>query len=129
MSSYCPWISMDDLKSNTIDLSKKKKRKWKATVINYHKSAVLIVTPWIIHVQAWKISCILCIRTGYGLDGPGSILRNARLIFYKTSRPTLRATQPLIRVQWVPGGLSPQVKRPGHETDPSPTSSAEAKQS
>jgi len=39
------------------------------------------------------------------------------------SRTVLAPTQPPI--QWVPGGLSLQVKRPGREADHSPPSSAE----
>jgi hypothetical protein len=42
-----------------------------------------------------------------------------------TSRPNLGLTQPPI--QWVPGALSPGVKRPGREADHSPPSSAEVK--
>jgi hypothetical protein len=41
------------------------------------------------------------------------------------SRPALGPTQPPIR--WVPGDLSPGVKRPGREADHSPPSSAEVK--
>jgi len=35
--------------------------------------------------------------------------------FFTVSRPALRPTQPLI--QGVPGTLSPQVKKPGHEAN------------
>jgi len=41
------------------------------------------------------------------------------------SRSFLRPTQPLI--QWMPGVLSPRVKRSGREADHSPPSSAEVK--
>jgi hypothetical protein len=41
------------------------------------------------------------------------------------SRPVLGPTQPPI--QWVPGVLSLEVKRPGREADHSPPSSAEVK--
>jgi hypothetical protein len=34
-----------------------------------------------------------------------------------------------ISVQWVPGALSPEVKRPGREVDHSPPASAEVKNS
>jgi hypothetical protein len=43
-------------------------------------------------------------------------------IFSTASRPVLRPTQPAI--QWVPGALSPGVKRPGREADHSLPSSA-----
>jgi hypothetical protein len=45
--------------------------------------------------------------------------------FSKSSRPALGSTQPPI--QWVPGALSPGVKRPGREADHSPPTSAEVK--
>jgi hypothetical protein len=46
-------------------------------------------------------------------------------LFSKSSRPALRSTQPPI--QWVPGALSPRVKRPGCEVDHSPPTTAEVK--
>jgi hypothetical protein len=42
------------------------------------------------------------------------------------SRTALGPTQPLM--QWVPGALSLEVKRPGREADHSPPSSAEVKE-
>jgi hypothetical protein len=44
---------------------------------------------------------------------------------YLASRPVMGFTQPPI--QWVPGALSPKVKRPGREVDHSPPASAEVK--
>jgi hypothetical protein len=46
-------------------------------------------------------------------------------LFTVASRPTLRPIQPPI--QWVPGAISPGVKRQGREADHSPPSSAEVK--
>jgi hypothetical protein len=46
-------------------------------------------------------------------------------LFSMSSRPALGPTQPPI--QWVPWTLSPGVKRPGHEADHSPPTSAEVK--
>jgi hypothetical protein len=59
--------------------------------------------------------------------GPGFDSRQGKEIFlYSTaSRATLGPTQPPI--QWVPGALSPGVKRPRCEADHSPPSSAEVK--
>jgi hypothetical protein len=61
-------------------------------------------------------------RLGYGLDERGSILGRDWEFF---SSPPLGPTQPPI--QWVPGALSPRVKRPGREADHSSPSSAEVK--
>jgi hypothetical protein len=47
-------------------------------------------------------------------------------LFTTASRTALRPTQPPI--QWVPGTLSLEVKRSGHEADHSPPSSAEIKE-
>jgi hypothetical protein len=59
----------------------------------------------------------------------GDGLRDGRPGFYSrfstASRPALWPTQPPI--QWVPGTLSPGVKRQGREADHSPPSSAEVK--
>jgi hypothetical protein len=53
----------------------------------------------------------------------GKIRTEARLFSSpKASRPALGPTQPSI--QWVPGEISPGVKRPGREADHSPPSSA-----
>jgi hypothetical protein len=62
------------------------------------------------------------IGTGYWLHGLGSILAGARIF---QSRAALGPTEP--PVQWVPGSLSPRIKRLGREDDRSPPSSAEVK--
>jgi hypothetical protein len=46
-------------------------------------------------------------------------------LFCTSSRPVLGSTQTLI--QWVPGGLSSGVKRPGREADHSRPSGAKVK--
>jgi len=48
-------------------------------------------------------------------------------LFATTPRPALGPTQ--TSIQWVPGALTPGVKRPGREADHSPLSSAEVPQS
>jgi hypothetical protein len=49
--------------------------------------------------------------------------RVKNFLFCTLSRPALGSTQPPI--QWVPGALSREVKRPGREADHSPPTSAE----
>jgi hypothetical protein len=69
------------------------------------------------------------IATGYGLDDQRVGIRVPRggknFHFSISSRPALGATQPPI--QWVPGALSPGVKRPGRKADHSPPTRAEVK--
>jgi hypothetical protein len=64
---------------------------------------------------------------GYGLDDRGFESRQGLRIFLFTavSRPALGPTQPPI--QWVSRALSKGVKRPVHEADHSPPSSAKVK--
>jgi hypothetical protein len=50
------------------------------------------------------------VATGYGLDGRGSIPSRGKIFLLSTSS-SLGPTQP--PTQWVPGALSPGVKRPG----------------
>jgi hypothetical protein len=67
--------------------------------------------------------------TGYGMDDGGFRVRFPAVIenflFTTASRKALGLTKPPI--QWVPRTLSLGVKRPGHEADHSPPSSAEVK--
>jgi hypothetical protein len=75
----------------------------------------------------WSWDSSVGIATGYELDdrGVGFRIPVAARIFSTSSRPVLGPTQPPI--QWVPGALSPGVKRQGHEADHSPPTSAEVK--
>jgi hypothetical protein len=70
---------------------------------------------------------VVGIATGYGLDdrGVGVRVPLASRIFSTLSRPALGSTQP--PVQWVPGALSPGVKRQERESDHSPPANAEVK--
>jgi hypothetical protein len=66
--------------------------------------------------------------TEYGLNDRGLTPGRGKegiFLFITASRPTLGPTQPPI--QLLPGIFSPEVKRPGRETDHSPPSSAEVK--
>ena len=67
-----------------------------------------------------ELSDVVGIETGYGLDGPGIDSRWGR-DFPHLSRLAMGPIQP--PVQWVPG-LSWGKERLGHDTDPSPASSA-----
>jgi hypothetical protein len=78
-----------------------------------------------LHVLLSRDSSV-AIETGCGLDGRDSNLGRGKIFLFSTTpRPALRPTQPLI--QWVPGALSPEVKRPGRKADHSPPSNAEVK--
>jgi hypothetical protein len=65
------------------------------------------------------------LRTGRRRDRSSSPGRVKNFLFSTSSRPALGPTQP--PNQWVPGVLSPGVKRPGNEADHSPPTSAEVK--
>jgi hypothetical protein len=69
------------------------------------------------------------IATGHALDVPrgrsSSPGRVKNFLFSTSSRGAMGSTQPPI--QWVPGALSPEVKRSGREAGHSPPTSAEVK--
>jgi hypothetical protein len=69
------------------------------------------------------------IATGYGLDDQGfgvpGPVGSKNFQFSMSSRPALGSTLPPI--QWVPGALSPGIKRPGREANHSPPAIAEVK--
>jgi hypothetical protein len=101
---------------------------------NYRCSTILV---FIMHLYRMFRTCkykrlgildsVVGIATGYGLDDQGVGVRVPiwSRIFSKSSRPALGPTQPPI--QWIPGALSPGVKRPGREADHWPLSSADVK--
>jgi hypothetical protein len=72
---------------------------------------------------------VVGITTGYRLDDGGVGVRvpvRSRIFVFSTlPRPVLGPTQPPI--QWVPGALSPGVKRQAREADHSSPASAEVK--
>jgi hypothetical protein len=63
------------------------------------------------------------LRAGRPRGRSSSPSRVKNFLFSKSSRSALRTTHPPIL--WVPGALSPRVKRPGREVDHSPPTSAE----
>jgi hypothetical protein len=65
------------------------------------------------------------LRPGRPRSRSSSPGRDKNFHFFISSRPTLRFTQPSI--QWIPGALSPGVKRLVHEADHLPPTSAEVK--
>jgi len=78
------------------------------------------------NVKMIKESILQYNRT-IGWSGFESRPRLWTLHFYTLSRPVLGPTQP--PMQWIPGSLSSGVKRPRHEADHPPPSSAEVKES
>jgi hypothetical protein len=74
-----------------------------------------------IHTVAGSRGSSVGIATGYGLDDRGvgvRVLVGSRILFSTSSGQALGPTQPPI--QWVPGVLSPAIKRPGREAHHSP---------
>jgi hypothetical protein len=77
--------------------------------------------------------CILYVRkSGTDNDGLWGLTAGVRFsagtrdfLFSTASKPALGSTQP--HIQSVLRGLPPEVKRPGHEADPSPPSCADVK--
>jgi hypothetical protein len=67
----------------------------------------------------------IMLRAGRPRGWSSSPGREKNILFSKSSRPALRSTQ--TPIQWVPGALSPGVKRQGREVDHSPPTSAEVK--
>jgi hypothetical protein len=69
---------------------------------------------------------VVGIATGYRAERPrdqsSSPHRVNNFLFSTSSIPAVGSTQPPI--QWVPGTISPGVKRPGREADQSPSASA-----
>jgi hypothetical protein len=78
-------------------------------------------------VNNWSLDSVVGIATDYGLDNGGVGVRVPvwSRIFSTSSRPAVGPTKPPI--QWVPGNLSSEVKRPGREADHSPSASAKVK--
>jgi hypothetical protein len=70
------------------------------------------------------VKLLVSTATGYELEKELSLPEGARVFLYFTaSRPVLGLTQPPI--QWVPGILSPGIKRLKHEAKYSPLSNDE----
>jgi hypothetical protein len=87
--------------------------------------ALIRVTEY--YSQIWKMlersRYSYWLRAGRPRSRSSSPARVKSFLFSRPFRPTLRSTQP--PVQWVPGDLSPGVKRTGCEGDHSPLTSAE----
>jgi hypothetical protein len=68
----------------------------------------------------------LCITTGYGFQGWGSIPDSGKIVLFSIASETiLRPTQP--HIQWARGKIFLRIKRPGLEVDASPLSNAKVK--
>jgi hypothetical protein len=75
---------------------------------------------------AWIAQSVQRLTTGWATEGSEFESRKVKNIPFSTSsRLALGSTQPPI--QWVPGALSPGVKRQGREADHSPPTIAEVK--
>jgi hypothetical protein len=76
------------------------------------------------HIVLHMIYTCVTIATRIRTGRPGFDSRKELRIFLFASafRPVLGPTQP--QIQWVPGGLSLGLRRPGREADRSPPSSA-----
>jgi hypothetical protein len=117
---------------------------WLFNLITLFQSHRLILSngmgklSWII--KCWELVGVCCyifkcttpifrscdsdwIRAGWQMGRSSSPGRVKNFYFSTSSRPSLGSTQPPIR--WVPGDLSPGVKRSGREADHSPPASAE----
>jgi hypothetical protein len=75
------------------------------------------------------VDSVVGLATDYGLEERGVgvrvVVKVKNFLSSTSSRPALGSTQ--TPIQWVPGTLSPEVKRPGREADQSPPTSAEFK--
>jgi hypothetical protein len=78
-----------------------------------------------LHTLRWVAQAVQCLSTGWTTGRYRFDPRRGQRIFplASVSRPTLGPTQP--PVQWVPGVLSPGLKRPECDADHSPSSNAE----
>jgi hypothetical protein len=102
--------------------------KYKSTVAKLttlHSEKILCVFHQILAIlNTCQIKVVEWLRNGRsGLGEFDSPQRLGILLFSTASRPALGPTQPPI--QWVPGDLSPGVKRQRREGDRSPPSNAE----
>jgi hypothetical protein len=73
----------------------------------------------------WRSRYSVWLRAGRQRGRSSSPSRVKNFLISTSSRPVLRPTEP--PTQWVPGALSPGVKRPGREADRLPPTSAEVK--
>jgi len=101
-----------------------KHRIHKQTVAVYHANETSVQQIWKWYHNCCGLGSIVCIATGYGLDGPEIESRWGQ-DFPHLSRPAPGPTQP--PVQWIPG-LSRGKERPGRDADSSPPSSAMVKE-
>jgi hypothetical protein len=87
------------------------------------------INAWIFHKGIFNYfsrDSSVGVSMGYRLDGQGLVPGKCKIFFFTMrSKPALGHTQSPIR--WVPGEISPGIKRPGREADYSPPSSAEVK--
>jgi hypothetical protein len=103
----------------------------RATFLLIKKSRTWLIVLWYCNLQIFGLEpgkrsrYSDWLRAGQIRGRNSSPGRVKNFLFSKSSRQALGSTQPPI--QWVPGALSPRVKRPGREADHSPRASAEVK--
>jgi hypothetical protein len=85
-------------------------------------SVCVLIPP---KLEEYLVAHAELLRAGRPRGRSSSPGRVKNFIFSTLSRPALGSTQ--AHIQWVTEALSPGVKRPGHEADYSPPTTAEVK--
>jgi hypothetical protein len=97
-------------------------RRFDVYVIQLEKADINFA-PLLTKKPGWRSWYTDWLRAGLPNRRSSSLGGGKNFYFPMSSIPALGSTQP--HIQWVPGSLSPQVKRPGGETDHSLPTSAE----
>jgi hypothetical protein len=93
--------------------------------VRFKNTRNFISTPHMSYEPGWRSRYSDWLRAGRPRGWSSSPCRVKNFLFSTSSRPALGSAQP--RIQWVPGALSPGLKRPVREADHSPPDSAKVK--